>query len=69
MTPKHKWIGKPCDLPNLRVFGYIAYAHRNDGMLESRLIKGIVLRYPLGVKGYRIFLTMKRDSKQLIAGM
>lgn len=50
---------------NLRVFGCLAYFHINEGKLEPRAKKGLVMGYPSGVKGYRIRST---DERKCITG-
>lgn len=35
-TPKEVWSGNPVDYSSLRVFGCPAYAHVNEGKLESK---------------------------------
>ncbi|KAK0588475.1 hypothetical protein LWI29_001474 [Acer saccharum] len=59
-TPEEIWTGRPPSLKHLRVFGCAAYAHQSEGKLEPRSLKGVFLGYPLGVKGYRVWL---RDQK------
>jgi transposase InsO family protein len=55
-TPEEKWSNKPPDLQHLRVFGCTAFAHQNQGKLESRSIKCVFLGYPQGTKGYRLWI-------------
>ncbi|KAD7478277.1 hypothetical protein E3N88_01413 [Mikania micrantha] len=52
--PMEKWSNKIPDYEHLRVFGSLCYAHMNQGNLEPRAVKCIVLGYPVGVKGYRL---------------
>ena len=42
------------------MFGCAAYAHQNKGKLESRALNCIVLGYPQGTKGYKLWI---RDGK------
>lgn len=66
-TPGEVWSGNPPDLSNLRVFGCAAYAHQNIGKLEIRVVKGVFLGYPDGVKGYRIWLRDQGGLKTIIS--
>lgn len=54
-TPMEAWTGQKQDYSNLRVFGSVAYAHINQGKLEPRAEKCIMLGYPEGVKGHRLW--------------
>nr|GEX10440.1 retrotransposon protein, putative, Ty1-copia subclass [Tanacetum cinerariifolium] len=38
-----------------RIFGCVAYPHDKQGKLEPRAIKCVLLGYPEGVKGYRLY--------------
>ncbi|GJV02370.1 retrovirus-related pol polyprotein from transposon TNT 1-94 [Tanacetum coccineum] len=49
------WSGHPANYEMLRIFGCVAYSHVNQGKLKPRAIKCIFLRYPEGVKGYRLW--------------
>ncbi|GKC38846.1 retrotransposon protein, putative, ty1-copia subclass [Tanacetum coccineum] len=49
------WSGHPSDYGILRIFGCVAYPHDKQGKLELRAIKCILLGYPEGVKGYRLY--------------
>ena len=42
-TPIEVWSGTPADYSHLRVFGCTAYAHVDNGKLESRAIKCLFL--------------------------
>ena len=55
-TPEELWTGKIPDYSTLRVFGYASYVHQSKGKLEPRVVKGVFLGYPQGVKGYRLWL-------------
>ena len=55
---------KPC---NLRVFGCPAYAHISQGKLELRAVKGYFIRYPKGIKGYKIWCLNGNPSRTLIS--
>ncbi|GJT34377.1 retrotransposon protein, putative, ty1-copia subclass [Tanacetum coccineum] len=54
-TPMEMWSGHPSDYGMLRIFGCVAYPHDKQGKLEPRAIKCILLGYPEGVKGYRLY--------------
>lgn len=49
------WSGKTPDLSNLKVFGCVAYVHTKQGKLELRALKCMVLGYPKGTKGYKLW--------------
>ena len=53
--PEEIWSGNHVDYSNLRIFGYPAYAHVNEGKLEPRAKKCIFLGYGVGVKGYHLY--------------
>ncbi|GJZ84557.1 retrotransposon protein, putative, ty1-copia subclass [Tanacetum coccineum] len=54
-TPMEMWSGHPSDYEMLRIFGCVAYPHDKQGKLEPRAIKCVLLGYPEGVKGYRLY--------------
>uniref|UniRef100_A0A251V331 Putative zinc finger, CCHC-type n=1 Tax=Helianthus annuus TaxID=4232 RepID=A0A251V331_HELAN len=54
-TPMEMWSGKKEEYDNLRVFGTLAYAHVKQGKLEPRAVRGIILGYPEGVKGHKLW--------------
>jgi len=54
-TPVEVWSGTPADYSQLKVFGYTAYAHVDNGKLEPRAIKCLFLGYGSGVKGYKLW--------------
>ncbi|GKA71295.1 retrotransposon protein, putative, ty1-copia subclass [Tanacetum coccineum] len=39
----------------LRIFGCVAYSHVKQGKLEPRVVKCVLLGYPKGVKGYKLY--------------
>ncbi|GKD07101.1 retrotransposon protein, putative, ty1-copia subclass [Tanacetum coccineum] len=49
------WSGHLSDYGMLMIFGCVAYPHDKQGKLESRAIKCVLLGYPEGVKGYRLY--------------
>ena len=66
-TSKEVWSGTPTSYSHLRVFGYPAYFHVNDGKLESRAKKDIFLGYATGVKGYRLWCPNPKSPKFVIS--
>ncbi|GJU93168.1 retrotransposon protein, putative, ty1-copia subclass [Tanacetum coccineum] len=54
-TPIEMWSGHPSDYGMLRILGCVAYSHVKHGKLESRAVKCVLLGYPEGVKGYRLY--------------
>ncbi|GJX92586.1 retrotransposon protein, putative, ty1-copia subclass [Tanacetum coccineum] len=54
-TPMEMWSGYPSDYGMLRIFGCVAYPHDKQGKLEPRAIKYVLLGYPEGMKGYRLY--------------
>nr|GEX77555.1 hypothetical protein [Tanacetum cinerariifolium] len=54
-TPMDMWSGHPSDYGMLRIFCCVAYPHDKQGKLESRVVKCVLLGYPEGVKGYRLY--------------
>ncbi|GKF12211.1 retrotransposon protein, putative, ty1-copia subclass [Tanacetum coccineum] len=49
------WSRHPSDYGMLRIFGYVTYLHDKQGNLEPRVVKCVLLGYPEGVKGYRLY--------------
>ncbi|GJR97710.1 retrotransposon protein, putative, ty1-copia subclass [Tanacetum coccineum] len=49
------WSGHPSDYGMLRIFGCVAYPHDKQGKLKPRAVKYVLLWYPEGVKGYRLY--------------
>nr|GEU56006.1 retrovirus-related Pol polyprotein from transposon TNT 1-94 [Tanacetum cinerariifolium] len=50
-----KSLGHPSDYGILRIFGCVAYSHVKQGKLEQRAVTCVLLGYPKGVKGYRLY--------------
>lgn len=59
-VPEEKWSNAKPSYQHLRVFGYLAYVHTNQGKLNPKARKGVFLGYPNGVKGYKIWLLEER---------
>ncbi|GJR80126.1 zinc finger MYM-type protein 1-like protein [Tanacetum coccineum] len=49
------WSGHPSDYGMLSIFGCVAYPHDKQGKLEPRAVKYVLLGYPEGVKGYKLY--------------
>ncbi|GKC59951.1 retrotransposon protein, putative, ty1-copia subclass [Tanacetum coccineum] len=62
-TPMEMWSGHPSDYRMLRIFGCVAYPHDKQGKLEPRAVKCVLLGYPKGVKGYRLYRLDDESSK------
>jgi hypothetical protein len=50
-TPIEVWSSYLADYSQLRVFGWTAYAHVDNGKLELGAVKCVFLGYKSGVKG------------------
>lgn len=53
----------------MKRFGSVAYVHKDQGKLKPRSVKGVFLSYPIGVKGYRVWLIEEKKcviSKNVI---
>ncbi|GKC81664.1 retrovirus-related pol polyprotein from transposon TNT 1-94 [Tanacetum coccineum] len=49
------WSRHPSDYGMLRIFCCVAYPHDKQGKLKPRVVKYVLLGYPEGVKGYRLY--------------
>ncbi|GKF53420.1 retrotransposon protein, putative, ty1-copia subclass, partial [Tanacetum coccineum] len=49
------WSGHPSDYEMLRIFSCVTYPHDKQGKLEQIAIKCVLLGYPKGVKGYKLY--------------
>ncbi|GKE12049.1 retrotransposon protein, putative, ty1-copia subclass, partial [Tanacetum coccineum] len=54
-TPIEMWSRHPSDYGMLRIFGCVVYPHDKQGKLEPRAVKCVLLGYPEGVKGYKLY--------------
>ncbi|GJW81925.1 copia LTR rider [Tanacetum coccineum] len=54
-TPIEIWSGHPSDYEMLRTFGCVACSHVKQGKLEPRAVKCVLLGYPEGVNGYKLY--------------
>nr|GEW58627.1 hypothetical protein [Tanacetum cinerariifolium] len=48
-------VGHPSDYEMLRIFGCVTYPRDQQGKLEPRAVKCVLLGYPEDVKGYRLY--------------
>nr|GEU77026.1 hypothetical protein [Tanacetum cinerariifolium] len=62
-TPMEMWSGHPSDYEMLRTFGCVAYSHVQQGKLEPRAVKCVLLGYPEGVKGYKLYMLDNESPK------
>ncbi|GJY11449.1 retrotransposon protein, putative, ty1-copia subclass [Tanacetum coccineum] len=62
-TPMKTWSGHPSDYGMLRIFSCVAYPHDKQVKLEPRAIKCVLLGYPEGVKGYRLYRLDNKSPK------
>ncbi|GJV63964.1 retrovirus-related pol polyprotein from transposon TNT 1-94 [Tanacetum coccineum] len=51
-TPMEMWSGHPSDYGMLRIFGCVTY---KKGKIKPRAVKCVLLGYPGGVKGYKLY--------------
>nr|GEV74050.1 retrotransposon protein, putative, Ty1-copia subclass [Tanacetum cinerariifolium] len=65
-THMEMWSGHPSDYGMLRIFGCVTYPHDKQGKLEPRAVKCILLGYPKGVKGYRLY-RLDDESPKIVA--
>ena len=49
------------------MFGCAAYAYKSEGKLKPMSLKCVFLGYPLGVKGYRVWLRDQKEFKVIIS--
>nr|GEY96269.1 retrovirus-related Pol polyprotein from transposon TNT 1-94 [Tanacetum cinerariifolium] len=66
-TPMEMWSRHPSDYEMLRTFGCVAYSHVQQGKLEPRAVKCVLLGYPEGVKGYRLYRLDNESPKIVIS--
>nr|GEU41502.1 retrovirus-related Pol polyprotein from transposon TNT 1-94 [Tanacetum cinerariifolium] len=64
-TPMEMWSGHPSDYEMLRTFGCVAYSHVQQGKLEPRAVKCVLLGYPEGMKGYRLY-RLDNESPKIV---
>ncbi|CAL9236211.1 unnamed protein product, partial [Arabidopsis halleri] len=61
--PDKKWFGRVPVYSYLKRFGCVAFVHTNDGKLDPRARKGVLVGYPTGVKGYKVWIL---EEKKLV---
>lgn len=66
-TPEDLRYGKQANCHYLKIFGCIAYAHINNGKLDTRIVKCIFIRYPQYVKGYKLWIDELGQHKFIIS--
>lgn len=54
-TPHELWYGAPSMYRYLKAVGCLAYAHIKQDKLEPRAVKCVLIGYPIGVKGYKLW--------------
>lgn len=54
--PEEIWLGKKPGYKHMRKFGSVVYVHTDQGKLKPRAVKGVLIGYPPGTKGYKIWL-------------
>ncbi|WZZ72276.1 hypothetical protein YC2023_083646 [Brassica napus] len=54
--PEEVWLGYKPNLGHLRTFGCTAYVHITEEKTGPRAIKGVFVGYPMGTKGYRVWI-------------
>nr|GEX02178.1 hypothetical protein [Tanacetum cinerariifolium] len=64
-TPIKMWPRHPSDYGMLRTFGCVAYSHVQQGKLKPRTVKYVLLGYPEGVKGYRLY-RLDNESPKIV---
>ncbi|GKC66055.1 retrovirus-related pol polyprotein from transposon TNT 1-94 [Tanacetum coccineum] len=65
MTPIEMCSGHPSDYGMLKIFGCVAYLHVKQGKLKPRALKCVLLGYPEGVKGYRLY-SLDGESPKIV---
>ncbi|GJR60183.1 retrotransposon protein, putative, ty1-copia subclass [Tanacetum coccineum] len=64
-TPMEMWSRHPSDYRMLRTPGCVAYSHVKQGKLKLRMVKCVLLGYPEGVKGYRLY-RLDNESPKIV---
>ena len=63
------WSGSKPDIGHLRTFGCSAYVHITEEKTGPRAFKGVFVRYPMGTKGYRVWISQEgrcRTSRNVV---
>jgi len=58
--PDKRWSGKAPIYSYLRRYGCVTFVQTDDGKLNLRAKKGVLIGYPSGVKGYKVWLIEER---------
>nr|GEW35058.1 retrovirus-related Pol polyprotein from transposon TNT 1-94 [Tanacetum cinerariifolium] len=66
-TTMKMWSGHPSDYEMLRSFGCVTHPHDKQGKLEPRAVKCVLLGYPEGMKGYRLY-RLDDKSPKIVTG-
>jgi len=53
--PEEVWMRKPANYSNLRVIRCLTYAHIKQDKLDPRALRRVMVGYPSGVKGYKLW--------------
>nr|GFC22486.1 retrovirus-related Pol polyprotein from transposon TNT 1-94 [Tanacetum cinerariifolium] len=64
-TPMEMWSGHPSDYGMLRTFDCVTYSHVQQGKLDPRAVKWVLLGYPEGVKGYKLY-RLDNESPKIV---
>ncbi|GJQ96508.1 retrotransposon protein, putative, ty1-copia subclass [Tanacetum coccineum] len=62
-TPMEMWSRHPSDYRMVRIFDCVAYPHDKQGKLKPKAVKCVLLGYPKGVKGYRLYRLDDKSPK------
>ncbi|XP_076929288.1 putative inactive G-type lectin S-receptor-like serine/threonine-protein kinase SRK [Bidens hawaiensis] len=66
-VPMEMWSGMKTSYDNLKVFGCVVYSHISQGKLDPRSQKCIMLGYPDGVKGYKLWRLYEGSPKATVS--
>lgn len=58
--PDKKWHGNAPVYSYLRRFGCVTFVHTDDGKLSPRAKKGVLVGYPTGINGYKVWLVEEK---------
>ncbi|KAL2251634.1 UNVERIFIED_CONTAM: Retrovirus-related Pol polyprotein from transposon TNT 1-94 [Sesamum indicum] len=65
--PEKLWSNTDVDLSSLRIFGCSAFCLVNGDKLDPRSQKCVFIGYPIGVKGYRLWLRNQPGFKVVVS--
>lgn len=65
--PEERWLGREIEYSYLRVFGCLALCNVRRGKLESRALRTVLIGYPPGVKGYKLWCIEPGNNKMVIS--